>query len=162
MKRFVKSVYIILLLLPVISLSAIAKSEEPIKILAIGNSFSEDSIEQNLYELFEANGQDVIIGNMFIGGCRLETHHANMISGKPKYSYRKVVDGKLIKTPKVSLIDALQDEDWDYVSIQQASGFSGLYESYTPYLADLLQFILDNVRGDEPKLLFHQNFSLLM
>lgn len=159
MKRLVKSVYIILLLLPVISLSAVAKSEEPIKILAIGNSFSVDSIEQNLYELFEANGQDVIIGNMFIGGCRLETHHANMISGKPKYSYRKVVDGILINTPKVSLIDALQDEDWDYVSIQQASGFSGLYESYTPYLADLLQFILDNVRGDEPKLLFHQTWA---
>lgn len=41
---------------------------ETVKILAIGNSFSADAVEQELYGLFEAVGQKVVIGNMYIGG----------------------------------------------------------------------------------------------
>lgn len=39
---------------------------ETIKILAIGNSFSADAVEQELYGLFEAAGQKVIIGNLYV------------------------------------------------------------------------------------------------
>lgn len=53
---------------------------ETVKILAIGNSFSADAVEQELYGLFEAVGQKVVIGNMYIGGCPLETHAANAAS----------------------------------------------------------------------------------
>ena len=45
-----------------------------VKILAIGNSFSADAVEQELYGLFAAEGKDVIIGNLYIGGCPLATH----------------------------------------------------------------------------------------
>ena len=34
---------------------------------AIGNSFSQDAVEQYLHELAEAEGISTIIGNMFIG-----------------------------------------------------------------------------------------------
>ena len=37
---------------------------ETVKILAIGNSFSADAVEQELYGLFEAVGQKVVIGNI--------------------------------------------------------------------------------------------------
>ena len=37
---------------------------ETVKILAIGNSFSADAVEQELYGLFEAVGQKVVSGNM--------------------------------------------------------------------------------------------------
>ena len=37
-----------------------------VKILAIGNSFSADAVEQELYGLFAAEGKDVIIGNLYI------------------------------------------------------------------------------------------------
>ena len=39
-----------------------------VKILAIGNSFSQDAVEQYLHELAEAEGISTIIGNMYIGG----------------------------------------------------------------------------------------------
>lgn len=45
-----------------------------VRILAIGNSFSQDAVEQYLHELAEAEGISTIIGNMFIGGCSLERH----------------------------------------------------------------------------------------
>ena len=128
-----------------------------VRILAIGNSFSQDAVEQYLYELFDADGQKVIIGNLYIGGCRLDTHHSNMQSGAAKYAYRKVVDGVKTETPDVSLLTGLKDEDWDFVSIQQASGSSGQYDTYTPYLPELLKYIQDNVKS--PKLMFHQTWA---
>src|SRR5690606_7557061 len=48
-----------------------------IKILAIGNSFSEDAIENYLYDLAKASGRKVMIGNMYIGGSSLENHWTN-------------------------------------------------------------------------------------
>ena len=38
-----------------------------IKVLAIGNSFSQDAIEQYLYELAHAQGDSLVIGNAYIG-----------------------------------------------------------------------------------------------
>ena len=128
-----------------------------VRILAIGNSFSQDAVEQYLYELFDADGQKVIIGNLYIGGCRLDTHHSNMQSGAAKYAYRKVVDGVKTETPNVSLLTGLKDEDWDFVSIQQASGSSGQYDTYTPYLPELLKYIQDN--AGNPTLMFHQTWA---
>lgn len=128
-----------------------------VRILAIGNSFSQDAVEQYLYELFDADGQKVIIGNLYIGGCRLDTHHSNMQSGAAKYAYRKVVDGVKTETPNVSLLTGLKDEDWDFVSIQQASGSSGQYDTYTPYLPELLKYIQEN--AGNPTLMFHQTWA---
>ena len=45
-----------------------------LKVLAIGNSFSQDAVEQYLYELAAAQGDSLIIGNAYIGGCPIERH----------------------------------------------------------------------------------------
>ena len=39
-----------------------AFADRPLKLLAIGNSFSEDAIEQNLFELAAATGHQMVIG----------------------------------------------------------------------------------------------------
>lgn len=43
-----------------------ANAAKVVKILAIGNSFSEDAIEQNLHELADADGVKTIIANLYI------------------------------------------------------------------------------------------------
>ena len=53
---------------------------ETVKILAIGNSFSADAGRAGVVWALEAVGQKVVIGNMYIGGCPLETHAANAAS----------------------------------------------------------------------------------
>ncbi len=70
-----------------------AQQKDTLRILAIGNSFSQDSVEQYLWELFDAAGIPVIIGNLYIGGCTLERHFQNTVTGKPDYAYRKITDG---------------------------------------------------------------------
>ena len=115
-------------------------SERPVRILAVGNSFSEDSVEQYLWEIAHDAGKEVVIGNMYIGGCSLEKHLNNIKSDAGDYEYRKVVGGKKTSAAGCSLGWALGDEKWDYVSIQQVSGMSGRYETYgiVPELLALL------------------------
>lgn len=102
---------------------------ETIKILAIGNSFSADAVEQELYGLFEAEGQKVIIGNLYIGGCPLEKHAANAASDAAAYSYRKITNGTMTKTPDTKMSEALADEDWTFISVQEGAGHHGYYNT---------------------------------
>ena len=71
-------------------------SAKQIKLLTIGNSFSQDAVEQYLYELADANGDTIIIGNMYIGGCSLERHYRNSMSYSADYSFRKITDGEKV------------------------------------------------------------------
>lgn len=127
-----------------------------VKILAIGNSFSQDAVEQYLYDLAKAAGIDVIIGNMYIGGCDLDKHYANMQSDAAAYEYRKVVAGEKTNRKGVRLSEALSDESWDYISLQQSSGKSGKYDTYTA-LPQLIGSLTAKV--PEASLIWHQTWA---
>lgn len=126
-------------------LSLLSVSARTVRILAIGNSFSQDAIEQYLHELALADGDTAIIGNMFIGGCSLERHVNNARGDKHDYAYRKIgADGVKVERKNTSLLEALNDEPWDYISMQQASPLSGLDESYSAWLPELNAFVKKN------------------
>lgn len=152
-----------LLLIAVFICNAVAataktKQESTIKILAIGNSFSQDAVEQYLWDLADADNTNVIIGNLYYGGCSLEQHWNFLINNMSNYSYRKIVDGAKVDTPKFSLSEALADEDWDYVSFQQASHFSGMPLTYAPYLDYLVDYVRKHV-GKSTKFIFHSTWA---
>ncbi|MGI6313258.1 MAG: DUF4886 domain-containing protein [Candidatus Cryptobacteroides sp.] len=67
----------------------ILHSPDTLRILAIGNSFSEDAVENNLWELLDAAGVPAIIGNLYIGGCSLKRHYNNSVNDAPDYRYRR-------------------------------------------------------------------------
>ena len=133
--------------------------QKTVRILAIGNSFSQDAVEQYLHELAEAEGISTIIGNMFIGGCSLELHVKNARDNAPAYAYRKIgTDGKKREKGKMSLEAVLADEDWDYVSLQQASPFSGMYETYEASLPELIEYVKARL-PKKTKLMLHQTWA---
>ena len=133
--------------------------QKTVRILAIGNSFSQDAVEQYLHELAEAEGISTIIGNMFIGGCSLERHVKNARDNAPAYAYRKIgTDGKKREKGKMSLEAVLADEDWDYVSLQQASPFSGMYETYEASLPELIEYVKVRL-PKKTKLMLHQTWA---
>lgn len=137
----------------------VAFADRPLKLLAIGNSFSEDAIEQNLFELAAAAGHQMVIGNMYIGGCSLERHWENAQSNKPDYDYRKIgIDGKMTRTANYTLDKALRDEQWDYVSLQQVSQLSGMYNSFQPHLDSLIAYVRARVPATT-KLIWHVTWA---
>lgn len=123
------------------------------KILSIGNSFSTDA-HKWLCKLAEINGTNIKTANLFIGGCSLEAHWKNFIGNNTDYSLE--INGnegeKLINIPQ-----ALAMNKWDVITFQQASHFSGIAESYEPYLSNLVA----EVRKIQPqaKLYFHQTWA---
>lgn len=139
----------------VLALGAAAK--EPIRILGIGNSFSEDSIEQNFYELALSDGTPVIVANMYIGGCSIDRHVKNLTQDLPEYRYTKFsADGNKSVTYNVRLSEVINEEPWDYISVQQVSGNSGIAESYSK-LSELVTWVAMN--APQAKILFHQTWA---
>lgn len=100
------------------------------RIFAIGNSYSSDGLVW-LYKILEDLGEkDIHIRNMYIGGCSLDRHAAGVRGNLTDYRQDDNADGTWNPTPDQSLLSAIGGMEWDYVSLQQQSGASGLPETY--------------------------------
>lgn len=104
-----------------------------LKLLFIGNSFSDDTI-QWMYESGRALGLDMLVENMYIGGCSLDTHYNNILYNNANYQWVHRVDNGWVRTPSYTLSDAIMSQDWDFISFQQSSGVSGQTGSYVNLL----------------------------
>lgn len=133
--------------------------DDIIRVLAIGNSFSEDAIEQYLYELADADGIKMIIGNMYIGGSSLEQHAGNAQNNAAAYSYRKITNGQKDAVGSYTIENAVKDEKWDYISFQQVSQLSGQFDSYFPYLTDLASYVKGFTTNPDVKFILHQTWA---
>jgi len=155
---FKKNLLLTIFLFIIISIHA--SNNDTIRVLTIGNSFSEDAVENNLYNLGKTDNIVFIIGNMFIGGCSLEKHCNNAIQNKAVYSYRKI-NAKGIKTVTSGekLSEAIIDENWDYISLQQNSGNSGILTTYFPYLTNLLAYVKKHATNPKVKYAFHETWA---
>ncbi len=102
------------------------------KLFTIGNSFAVNSCKY-LSEIFENGGVEYKLGRANLGGCSLETHWNN--ANGDAATYGDVFGGE--KSLKV----LLQSDQWDVVTIQQASHFSWLNGTFYPYADNLIDFI---------------------
>lgn len=108
-----------------------------IKVLAIGNSFSQDATRY-LRKISQAAGEDMKVVNLYIGGCPLSRHFKNMNNDERAYSLEF---GGETTGFFVSIKDALQSDEWDFVSMQQVSHKSVDYTTYQPYLDALSAYV---------------------
>lgn len=130
-----------------------------IRILAIGNSFSMDATEHHLRELANAEGVQLQVANLYISGATLQMHWDNAVHDSAAYDYRKMDEVGLIEvTSAFKLADALADEEWNYISFQQASGFSGQFETYIEPLPLLFDYVATRV-SDRTMFVFHQTWA---
>lgn len=108
-------------------------------ILAVGNSFTEDSFYY-LHDLAKADGIQLHVVNLYIGGCSLKQHLENLENQSQNYLYE--VNGESTNT-YVSANQVLTERKWDFILTQQASHDSGIRETYYPYLEKVLAFFKD-------------------
>ena len=125
------------------------------KLLFIGNSFSQDA-GAHLYSLCKAGGADAEILNYIIGGCSFEMHAECIEGNLAKYMIQ--YNGKEYGNTLFSVLDyGLDYRDWDYISIQQVSGYSGLYETYHPYCDVLVNKIRE--KCPNAKIIIHNTWA---
>ena len=124
------------------------------KILSIGNSFSEDA-QAYLHALAVQRGIDLTTVDLAIGGCSLQTHHENVTQNNAKYLYG--VNGGAWAEQLVTIEEILQREQFDAITLQQVSGLSGQYETYQPYLNELAAYVRKAQPGAD--LYFHRTWA---
>ncbi|MDO9634315.1 MAG: DUF4886 domain-containing protein [Paludibacter sp.] len=159
MKKLFSNYFAIYLFVFVSFVSNPIIAQDVIRILAIGNSFSQDAAESYLDDLAKADGVRLIVGNMYIGGCSLETHWNNAAGSIAAYSYRKITEGDSVTLASQLLITAIKDEEWDIITFQQVSQSSGQLTSYFPYLNNLLQYVKAEATNPNVKFALHQTWA---
>jgi hypothetical protein len=126
-----------------------------IKVLAIGNSFTENTT-RFLPDIARAAGCELTLGKATIGGSPLAVHWANALLAEksppdPKakaYSY----NGK-----PVTLKEILVAQRWDVVTLQQHSMDSAKVETYRPYARELRDYIRKYAPG--ARVVLHQTWA---
>ena len=127
-------------------------------VLSIGNSFSTNA-HKFLPQLAKATGKELLLCNLFIGGCSLETHWNNWREEKTDYEYEVYLpnETEMTRADDIALHEAVEDEDWDIITLQQCSHLSGVPESYSPYLAELAEYC--RMVQPNAKIMLHQTWA---
>ncbi len=129
-----------------------------LKVLMIGNSFSDDTIEY-AYQIAQSMGiEEIVLGNLYIGGCKLSTHWSNAANNSAAYEYRRYINGAWHTTSGTQLSFALADEDWDIVTLQQNSGTSGQPATHSD-LDKLMQYIRDNTTNPDIRIAWNMTWA---
>ncbi len=135
-------------------------SPDTLRILAIGNSFSDDGTEY-LPGLLEAAGiRNVIVARLYIGGCSLERHCKEYAEGLEEYIYYKSTRNHWeTVSKKATLLDGLKDEPWDIITMQETSGRTGLYETYEEWIPRLVDIIRKEALNPYATIVWHETWA---
>ena len=129
---------------------------DTLRILAVGNSFSADAVEQNLWELLDAADVPAVVGNVYASGSYLAHHWNRAVGDKAEYRYFKRTEEGSVSLESQTLSQGVLDEKWSIISLQQASDLSGMYDTYFPYLPDLMEWIGER---SDAEIVFHQTWA---
>ena len=135
------------------------QKKESLKVLSIGNSFSQDAM-WHLEEIARSEGYvDVKLGILYIGGSSLKTNWEKASDDLPDYQYYYNYDGNWENSGdyNTSIAQALAQQEWDIVTLQQASNGSGQSNTYEPYLGNLIEYVQTN--EPDAKILWHMTWA---
>lgn len=111
--------------------------KDKISVLMIGNSFSVDAAHFT-HQLSLGSDVEIEVGVLYVGGCSLEQHVNFIKDGSSPYEW--FINGE--STGRyIALKDALNMKEWDYITLQQVSVFSGLKDTFYPYIKELIAYV---------------------
>ena len=124
------------------------------KILSIGNSFSDDA-QRYLHEIAKLEGVEIETLNLCIGGCSLERHADNVKTGKKEYLYH--YNGNVECDDLITLEDGVAMREWDIVTLQQVSTESFKEDSFYPYIHEVVNYV--RAKLPRAKIYIHQTWA---
>lgn len=119
---------------------------DSLKVLMIGNSFADDTINY-AYEIAKSVGipeENILVADIYIGGCVLNTHWANAQSNAAAYRFGLEREGWFDGTSYTNwtMEQAIMYADWDFITFQQGSSASGDPSSFSN-LQNLMDYVYD-------------------
>lgn len=128
------------------------------KILSVGNEFSSQA-QTYLPFLAGAAGKELTACTLRLDGASIEDHYRNYTDEEEVYSYECFLPGETEKLcpDGIALHEAVEDDDWDIITLQQNGELSGDKESYKPYLAELAAYC--KLMHPEAKIMVFQTWA---
>ena len=124
------------------------------KILSIGNSFSDDA-QRYLRAIAANDGVELETLNLCIGGCPLSLHAANIKSGDKAYFFH--YNGDVECPDLITIEEGITMRDWDVVTLQQVSVSSFKEETYYPYIYEIVAYVREKL--PKAKIYIHQTWA---
>ncbi len=93
-----------------------------LKILTIGNSFSDDTMEYVGAIAKSIGVKNISLGNLYYGGCSLNMHYNYALNNSPVYDYRTNTGNGWRTKSGCTMQEAILAENWDFISLQQGTG----------------------------------------
>ena len=123
-----------------------------ISVLMIGNSFSVDAARYT-HQLSLGSDVEIEVGVLYVGGCSLEQHVKFIEEGSTPYEWfvNSESTGRYI-----DLKTALLMKEWDYITLQQVSVYSGLKDTFYPYINQLIDYVKQYQKN--PKFVLHKTW----
>lgn len=120
-------------------------SKTKIRILSIGNSYSDDALMYVPFILKNIGvNAEIQIGILMQSGSSLKNHMDNFNNEAANYKFQLYNGGNTWSSISNKTIQYVLDNyEWDFVVLQQASGSSYNWSSYQPYLNQLIKLIND-------------------
>ena len=123
-----------------------------LKVLMIGNSFADDTINY-AYEIAKSVGipvENILVADIYIGGCVLDTHWANAQSNAAAYRFGLEKEGWFDGTSYTNwtMEQAIKYADWDFITFQQGSSASGDPSSFGN-LQNLMNYVYGIATDEE-------------
>lgn len=136
------------------------QASDTLRILAVGNSFSDDGTEY-LPAMLEAAGiHNVIVARLYIGGCSLERHCREYSEGTPDYVYYKSTANEWnTVSNNATILDGLKDEPWDIITLQEVSNNSGTWETYQEWAPQLISIIRKEATNPRATIVWHMTWA---
>lgn len=123
------------------------------KFLMIANSFGVN-LQTYAQSIATINNCDLDIYVLYIGGCSLDTHLRNIEGDIKGYElfHNGVSTGEMI-----SIKEALKKDNWDKISLQQASHMCGIIDTYYPYFGKVFEYV--KTMCPKAEIIFHQTWA---
>lgn len=128
-----------------------ASAQKEIKILGLGNSYSNDTFWM-LKDIAESAGYKVTVGISHLSGGTLSQVYDAINGNGTVTTYNKFTSSGLNARTNFNAKDIITDEDWDYIFIQQASTSAMDYATYQPALGNLVSYLKANATNSSVKL----------
>ena len=134
-----------------------ANPRSSIKILSLGHSFSKDVMENYLYDMLKGLGyEEIVLGYLHVPGASLSVHWDYISNHKNGYRhYGKTTNGTWVNTNSPYAIDALLDEDWDYVTLQTSPDYVGGQNQEYSYIPAITDWIQQNATNPNVEIKWH-------
>jgi hypothetical protein len=133
-----------------------------LKILMIGNSYSDDTAEYLPEIAKDFDFDEVEFGVLYIGGCNIQKHYENSQTGYKGYEFRYYQNGAWTKkygNELKSLEYGVTFKDWDYITLQQSSVQSGVVSSYGESLDKLITYVKQTATNVNMQLIWNMTWA---